>query len=58
MSGRFTPAAWTLINAWPGPGIGIGRSQGFNTSGGPGWVISIARMMELSTGKLHCIVTA
>src|SRR5204862_2295027 len=44
MSGRFTPAAATLIRISFGFGVGTGRSAGVSTSGPPGLAISTARI--------------
>src|SRR5580693_1658391 len=35
ISGRLTPAAWTLIRICPGPGFGVARRTGFSASAGP-----------------------
>src|SRR3989344_1925304 len=45
-SGRLTPAAATRISTSPGPGRGTGRVSGTKTSGPPGALIAMARMLS------------
>ena len=44
-SARFTPAAATLISSSPEPTAGTPRSPMTSTSGSPGSVISITRIV-------------
>src|SRR5688572_3247157 len=53
-SGRFTPAAATLINTSPGPGTGIGRSARRSTSGPPNRLISTTRIDQNSCCRQMC----
>src|SRR5260370_1448030 len=44
-SGRLTPAAATLTRICPRPGFRTGTALGFNTSGPPGVLISVAGLV-------------
>src|SRR5436190_9804804 len=57
-SGRFTPAAATLISTSPADGAGRGRSTGTNTSGSPGSRISIAITFTAHSGSADLQVCA
>src|SRR5882724_11809788 len=54
MSGRFTPAAATLISTSPAAGTGVGRSAATRTSGPPGSRISIASIVFTFLFSLFC----
>src|SRR5262245_55438471 len=54
MSGRFTPAAATLISTSSAPIDGTGRSTGVRTSGPPGSRIATAIIWSTITGPPSC----